>query len=125
MRFGTGAVIPAGATVWSATLNLYVRDYVGTGTVVAEYYPGSNWPIDLSDWTNTPANDAHAGTGLGALVRNQYNAFALQNLGSIATTDSTGFRLHLAEDTAPTSESSVTWTARDASSNPPLLEVCF
>ena len=125
LRFDTGSVLPDGAPIRSATLGLYVTDYLGTRTVAAEYYGTSNWPIDLADWTNAPANDAHAGTPANTLLRNRYNTFALRNLASISTTDSTGFRLHFSEGTAPSSDASLTWAARDGGTNLPTLEVCY
>ena len=125
VRFDTGSVLPDGATVSSATLKLFVVDYLGDRTLVAEYYPASNWPIDVSDWTSTAANDAHAGTVVTTLARSQYNAFALQNVGSISTTGATGLRLHFAENAAPTTDQSVTWGAFEAGTSKPILEVCY
>jgi hypothetical protein len=125
IRFDTGSVLPDGAAISSATLKLYVTDYTGARTFGAEYYAASNWPIDAADWTNTPANDAHAGTAVNTLTRNQYNSFALQDLASISTTAHTALRVHFIEAAAPASDSSLTWNGREATSNAPVLEVCY
>jgi len=125
LRFDTGSVLPDGAPIWSASLSLYVSSYLGARTVAAEYYDAGNWPIDLADWTNTAASDAHAGTAVNTLLRNRYNTFALQNIANISTTASMGFRLHFTEGTAPASDTSLTWAARDSGTNVPTLEVCY
>ncbi|HEX7050015.1 MAG TPA: hypothetical protein VF188_07345 [Longimicrobiales bacterium] len=95
-RFDTSSL--AGATVNSATFRAVVtsRASVDARNITIEWYPASNWPIDISDWTNTAGTSAHAGTAITSLTLNADNDFTLSNPdANINKSGYTGFRVHV------------------------------
>ena len=114
LRFDT-STIPAGATITSASLRLYVtgRSSVDARTLVAEWDNGAAWPLNASDYTATPANTASTGTPISSLSPNAYNTLTLQNLGSISRTGTTTIRLHI-DGGQPTGENNVSIAAFEA-----------
>ena len=58
LRFDTSS-LPDGATITAATLKLHVtaKTDADNRSLVGEWYPSSNWPIDAADYTlNSSAN---------------------------------------------------------------------
>jgi subtilisin family serine protease len=126
LRFETSS-IPDGATITSATLRLHVTDKWSDDnrSLVGEWYAGSNWPIDGSDWTSTASSTAIAGTAISGIALNAVNNFSLQNLASLSKTGFTGFRLHVSGG-APPGDNYVQFASRESGSNPqPQLVVTY
>lgn len=126
----------AGTTILAAKVKLlisatsyHVNDADGR-SLVAEYYAGSNWPIDSTDWTLTAVSDAHSGTTIASIKTNHGNHvdFALSNPeANISKTGYTGLRWHVTGG-APTGSNDVNVHAFDerlAETESPRLVVDF
>ena len=96
LRFDTSG-LPDGATVTSATLKLHVsgRADADDRALMAEWYPGSSWPIDAADFSLASSGSALAGADLSGLSVGAVNSLVLSGLSSVSTTGSTGLRLHV------------------------------
>ena len=70
------------------------------------------------------ASTAHAGSALASFVVNQQNELALQNLGSISITGSTGLRLHV-DGGVPSGENGFWFASFEGTSAKPQLEVTY
>jgi type II secretory pathway pseudopilin PulG len=141
LRFDTSG-LPDCADIQSAILNLYIksRTVVGGHTFAAEYYPSSNWPIDLTDWPSglpinwppPPLGNAISNVQVADLAIETYNSFGLQDyINNISYTGFTGFRFFFSDQTAPVGDEKVQWVSND---NPtpsenynrrPKLEICY
>jgi hypothetical protein len=116
LRFDTSA-LPDNAVVTSAVLRLWVQSRTSADNrdLVAEWYPGSSWPIDGADWTATASSTASTGGGLQSLTVGAFNDLALMGLSSISTTGYTGLRLHVSGG-QPTGENNAVIAAFEAGS---------
>jgi hypothetical protein len=114
VRFDTSA-LPDNATVTSATLRLYALSSTSADNrnLVAEWYPGSSWPIDGADWVGTASSSASTGTPLRSLAASAYNDLSLSGLSAISTTGYTGLRLHVSGG-QPTGENNASFASLEA-----------
>jgi glucose/arabinose dehydrogenase/PKD repeat protein len=96
LRFDTSS-LPDGATIASATLRLYVnlKQDQDNRSLQAEWYPGSNWPIDTADYSLSSTSTALPGTDITAIPTGQTTDFALTGPANVSTTGQTALRLHL------------------------------
>jgi hypothetical protein len=120
LRFDTSG-LPANAVVTGAVLRLNVTQVVdGEGrSLVAEWYPASNWPIDSTAWTLGDGNGALAGTPLSVIRVGQDNDFPLQNLSGVNLTGMTGLRLAISgASTPPVGSNDVTFASYENGSAP-------
>jgi hypothetical protein len=95
--------LPANAYVTSAALHLWVHQNTtavdDSYIVYAEYYPGSNWPLDLTDyavWPAWPASTNAFSAVIKTLPTLAYSTFTLSNVsvpGNIVKGGWTGFRM--------------------------------
>jgi hypothetical protein len=126
VRFDTSP-LPDGATIVSATLKLYIdsRASPDNRNLVAEWYAGSNWPIDFGDWSLDSTANAHPGTPITSLPTAATTNFTLQNLSNISTTGPTGLRLHI-DGNAPTGDNYVSFDSFENSTGPhPQLTITY
>lgn len=128
LRFDTSS-LPDGATITSAQLQLAVTGKSSTDrrNLVAEWYPGTSWPADSTDWTVSDSSSAHAGTPLDSISVGQQVSFPLQNLSSIDRMGSTALRVHVSgAATPPTGANDLAYAAHDHQSLPgPTLLVQY
>jgi hypothetical protein len=96
LRFDTSA-LPDGATITAATLKLYVtgKTDADNRSLVSEWYPASNWPIDAADYTATAGTSALAGTDITTISTGAVNSFDLTGLTAVSTTGYTSLRLNI------------------------------
>jgi hypothetical protein len=96
LRFDTSG-LPDGATITSATLRVFVtkKGDADDRSLMAEWYPGSSWPIDAADFALSSSGSALAGSDVTGLTVGAVNALVLSGLSSVSTTGWTGLRLHL------------------------------
>jgi hypothetical protein len=83
LRFDTSA-LPDNANILSATLRLYVsaKADADNRTLIGEWYPSSEWPIDPSDYALTSPATALAGADITQLAVGTTNDLPLIGLGS-------------------------------------------
>jgi glucose/arabinose dehydrogenase len=95
LRFNTSG-LPDNAIVTSARLRLNVTGTadVDNRKLVAEWYPGTNWPIDASDYALSSSANALTGADITQIAIGR-NDFPLSGLASISKTGYTGLRLHV------------------------------
>jgi glucose/arabinose dehydrogenase/PKD repeat protein len=96
LRFDTSA-LPDGATVTSATLRLYVSGKADADnrTLLAEWYPSSNWPIDTGDYALSSSANAMSGVDITGIGVGKSNDFSLMGVTAISKTGYSGLRLHV------------------------------
>ena len=125
LRFRTS--LPAGASVTSAVLRLFVvrRSSVDGRRLVAEWLPSAVWPLGASDFSLSPSSSASVGVPLAGLVVGAVNDLPLQNLGAIAAAGDTSLRLHV-DGGAPTGENEAFFAAfEDGTAPAPQLLVTY
>jgi glucose/arabinose dehydrogenase/PKD repeat protein len=126
IRFDTSA-IPDGATITSATLRLRVtaKSDADNRNLVAEWYPGSNWPIDVADYSLTSSANALVGADITALTTGATNTFALVNAANVSKTGYSGLRLQV-DGGQPAGDNQVQFASWDSTSLPePQLVVTY
>lgn len=126
LRFDTSP-IPNGATIISAMLKFYVDSTTSanSGELQGEYYNPAAWPIDTTDYTNTPSETAFDGLPTFAFVAGQYNNVTLKDVdANISKTGYTAFRLHVAVTGTPTGANTFVYQSFDGA-NKPVLEVVY
>jgi hypothetical protein len=96
LRFDTSA-LPDGATITSATLKVYVTKKTDNDDrgLMAEWFDGSSWPIDASDFSVSSSGSALAGSDVTALTVDEVNSLTLSGVSAVSTTGWTALRLHL------------------------------
>jgi hypothetical protein len=142
LRFDTSA-LPDNANILSATLRLYVsaKADADNRTLIGEWYPSSEWPIDPSDYALTSPATALAGADITQLAVGTTNDLPLIGLGSssaagagsisttgatsISTTGYSALRLQVAGD-QPTGDNYVQIASFDDPTRPePQLIVTY
>ena len=128
LRFDTSS-LPDNAVINSAKLQLQMTTKSATDgrSLVAEWYPAANWPIDSPDWTAVDTASAHSGTPLASIVLGAQNELTLQNLGSVSRTGFSAVRLHMSGSAAaPTGPNDLGFAAFDHATLPePRLVVSY
>ena len=128
LSFDTSS-LPDSATITSAELrlNITMKSDSDARSLVAEWYPAANWPIDVGDWAFADSSTAHAGTPLSALTVGQQRAFALQNVASVDRIGVTALRLHISGSaSAPTGPNDLGLASWDDAARPePVLVVRY
>jgi hypothetical protein len=110
MRFNTGAYIPSGSEVLSASINFKVYlghlDNANGRSLTIEY---KDWVGNQTDWAFNPTlRDALFGVALSSLSTTNVNSIPLENVHKISTTGKTGLRLFVSDaPSAPTGRNSV------------------
>ena len=138
LRFNTAGVLPAGATITSATLKVFVNRLVnGDGrNLVADWLPAAVWPLSAADWALAPVGDALAPVAVGSLAVGAVNSFSLTGFSNISTSGYTSLRLQIdggqpagdnyvqfatyQDSTAPKPQLVLTYTT--ASATPPVSQ---
>ena len=131
LRFDTSAV-PADVLITSARLYLTCSgaDIIDTATncegLGIEWYDSSNWPIDTSDYTNTPSNSAWGYSKLNP-TNNTVSVFELVDGDShINRSGYTGLRIHTKFSGTPDGWWRVNYFAsNEANETVPRLEVTY
>jgi hypothetical protein len=125
VRWDTSS-LPADATVTAASFRWWqvAKASADTRSLAAEWYAGSNWPIDEADWTSTVGTDAHAGTLINDFITNADNDIVLTNLSNVSKTGYTGLRLHVTGAT-PSGENYLAYSPFDGTFTEPRLIVDY
>jgi hypothetical protein len=118
LRFDTSG-LPAGATVTSATLKLYVNKALSQDgrNLVAEWAPSAVWPLVSSDWTLNSTASALAGVPISSLPTGAVASFALTGLANVSATGYTALRLHV-DGGQPSGDNYVQFAASEDTSVP-------
>jgi hypothetical protein len=97
LRFNTAGLLPAGASVTSATLKIFVNRLANADNrnLVADWLPGAVWPLSGSDWSLTPVGNALSGVAVGSLTAGAVNSFSLSGLSNVSTSGYTTIRLQV------------------------------
>jgi hypothetical protein len=126
LRFDTSG-LPDGATITSATLKLFVvgKADADNRSLMAEWYPASNWPIDAADYSLDSTGSALAGADITPITVGAVNSFDLTGVSAVSTIGATVLRLHVSggipagdnyvqmaafENSNPEAQLVVTWT---------------
>ena len=120
VRFDTSS-IPDAATVTAVSLKIDVTSIADNDsfTLRVGYASSGAWPITTSDYTTSPATNAHSGTALGSLVDDAVNTLALTNLTNISKTGYTALVLSLPPSSTPSGLNSVVFSL------PLILDVTY
>ena len=118
LRFDTSG-LPAGATVTSATLKVFVNGSVSADNrkLVGEWVNGATWPLAANDWTLASSGSALAGVAVSSLSSGTVNSFGLSGLGNVAGSGYTTLRLHI-DGGAPTGDNYVQFAGYEDGSAP-------
>lgn len=92
--------LPAGATITAATVRFTpsAKADANGRSLVAEWYSGSNWPIDTTDYAATAPGTPAASILLSSVVLNALTDLVFTDLSGINPTGYTGVRLHISGD---------------------------
>ncbi len=126
LRFDTSS-LPDNATVTSAKLRLHVTGKADDDnrSLVGEWYPSSNWPIDPTDWTQTTGTSALVGADLTGIAVGTSNELNLSGVAAISVSGYTGLRLGISGG-QPSGDNYLQIAALEHASNPePQLVVTY
>jgi hypothetical protein len=126
LRFDTSG-LPAGATITSATLKLYVNrtSYGDNRNLVADWQPNAVWPLSASDWSLNSSGNALNPVPVSSISANTQNSFALTGLANISTSGYTTLRLEL-DGGQPAGDNYVQFASyQDASAPKPQLVLTY
>lgn len=93
------SVIPVGAVIVGASLRVRIgnlRLSADARSLVGEWYPATNWPIDASDYTDVPSNTALAGVPISGIAADtSYDWPLVDAATNINRSGYTAIRLHI------------------------------
>jgi hypothetical protein len=126
LRFDTSG-LPAGATITSATLKLYVnRSSNGDSrNLVADWLPTAVWPLTAADWSLNETGTALAPTSISSIATGAYDSFPLTGLANISTSGYTTLRLQI-DGGQPSGDNYVQFASyQDSSAPKPQLVLTY